>query len=229
MNYVLIGDIHSQAKNLENALSFIRKNISNAKVIFLGDIFDSKTKYSDSYSVYSLIREAERDLNAVILQSNHQDKLIRHLRGNKVHINTGLQRSLDELLKILSMDELYNWLIRHPYGIVFRDAFHNEFRCAHAYFSSEVQVYDYLESYYVRAISKEHIHQFLYGIQDSYKNRINWWDNDNKSQRFIRVAGHYRKIYTNLSNKSLVLDSCCGEDKGLLSIYDVNERRIYQF
>lgn len=229
MNYVLIGDIHSQAKNLENALSFIRKNIQNAKVIFLGDVFDSKTDYSNSYSVYSLIREAEETLNAIVLQSNHQDKLIRYLKGNKIHINSGLDKTLEELLQHLSVESLYDWLIRQPFGVVFRDSFNIEFRCAHAYFSDEVQVQNYEKEYYVRAVQVHHKHQFLYGIQDEKRNRINWWKNDNSSQPFIRVAGHYRTVYTNLDNKSLVLDSCCGERNQLLSIYDVNERRIYQF
>lgn len=229
MNYVLIGDIHSQAKSLENALSFIRKNISNARVIFLGDIFDSKTKYSDSYSVYSLVREAEQDLNAVILQSNHQDKLIRYLKGNKVHIHGGLERTLNELLKKLSISDLYSWLVRQSFGIVFRDESGLEFRCAHAYFNSEVQIQGYDEQYYVKAIGREHKHQFLYGLQDEKKNRINWWEDDNSSQSFVRVAGHYRTVYTDLSNKSLILDSNCGEDDGVLSVYNVNERKLYQF
>mgnify|MGYP003345938539 CR=1 FL=1 len=229
MNYVLIGDIHSQAKSLESALSFIRKNISNAKVIFLGDIFDSKTKYSDSYKVYTLVREAERDLNAIILQSNHQDKLIRYLKGNKVHIHGGLERTLNELLKKLTINELYSWLIRQSFGVVFRDEFGIEFRCAHAYFNSDVQIQDYTNEYHIRAIRRDHKHQFLYGLQDDKKNRINWWENDNSSQTFIRVAGHYREVYTNLENKSLILDSNCGEDVGVLSVYNVNERKLYQF
>ena len=229
MNYVLIGDIHSQEKPLENALSFISKNIKGARIIFLGDIFDSKTEYSNSFSVYNLVREAEKSLNAVVLQSNHQDKLIRHLRGNQVHINSGLQQTLNELLVHLDENELYSWLVRQPFGVVFRDELEVEYRCAHAYFSPEVQIQEYKDQYYVKAIRRDLKHQFLYGIQDAKKNRINWWEEDNSSQEFVRVSGHYRTVYTNLKNKSLVLDSRCGEENASLSIYDVNEARVYQF
>lgn len=227
MNYVLIGDIHSQEKHLENALSYIYNNISNAKVIFLGDIFDSKTTTSNSYSVYSLVREAEEKLNAIILQSNHQDKLIRYLRGNKVHLNSGLKQTIDELKEHLSLEELYDWLIRQPFGIVFRNLYGIEYRCAHAYFSTEIQIQDYDESYLVRAIRREYKHQFLYGLQDSKKNRINWWLDCDDTQEFIRVSGHYRTLY--FQNKSLVLDSCCGDQNGILTIYDVNQGVAHQF
>jgi hypothetical protein len=227
MNYVLIGDIHSQASLLENALSYIRKNISNSKVIFLGDIFDSKTKNSTSYEVYSLVREAEENLNAIILQSNHQDKLIRYLRGNEVYVDLGLNQTITELLKHISKDELYSWLIRQPFGIAFKDLYGVEYRCAHAYFSEEVEVQSYDEYYLIQALRKEHKHQFLYGLQDSKRNRIEWWNETQETQNFIRVAGHYRTVY--LRNKSIVLDSCCGEKDGLLSIYDVNQKTLHQF
>lgn len=230
MNYVLIGDIHSQAKNLENALSFIRKNIQDAKVIFLGDIFDSKNDYSNSYSVYCLIREAEQDLNAIVLQSNHQDKLIRFIRGSNIELNNGLDKTIADFVnQNVSHEELYDWLIRQAFGYVFRDQQGLEFRCAHAYFNSKVNIQDYRTEYYVRALSRHHKHDFLYGLQDSKKNRINWWEYINNQNTFVRVAGHYKTVYTDLYNKSLILDSCCGDDGGKLSIYHVNARKLYQF
>jgi len=97
MNYVLIGDIHSQADKLEKALSFIHQNIQNSRVIFLGDIFDSKNDYSDSHLVYKLVREAEKSLNAITIQSNHQDKLVRYLRGDSVELNNGLDKTVEDL------------------------------------------------------------------------------------------------------------------------------------
>lgn len=229
MNYVLIGDVHSQAKNLENALNFIQKNIENARVIFLGDLFDSKNSYSDSLGVYQLVREAEKSLNAIVLQSNHQDKLIRYLRGNQIHLSNGLDKTVSELFNSIQLDELYNWLIHQPFGIVFRDNDNLEFRCAHAYFSDDVVVYDYSNEYFIWALRKEQKHQFLYGIRDLKKNRIEWWKKTNKPQSFIRVSGHYKNLTINLNNKSIVLDSHCGDLDGKLSIYDVNMKRLHQF
>lgn len=230
MNYVLIGDIHSQAKNLERALWYVQKNIQDAKVIFLGDLFDSKNGYSDSYRVYELVREAELNLKATVLQSNHQDKLIRYLKGNRMELNNGLDKTISDFIRnSLSSDELFNWLIRQPYGIVFRDTFDVEFRCAHAYFSDAVHVPSYTDQYYVRALNRDHKHQFLYGLQDDKKNRIHWWDQNQESQNYIRAAGHYKIVQINYETKSIVLDSCCGDLSGVLSIYDVNSRKLHQF
>lgn len=230
MNYVLIGDIHSQADKLEDALAFIRANIQNARVVFLGDIFDSKNSYSDSYSVYNLVRQAEQELNAITIQSNHQDKLIRYFKGNKVELNNGMDKTISDFTQYdVSLTDVYEWLIRQSFGIVFRDEFGIEFRCAHAYFSPEVQIKEYTEQYLVKAITRHHKHEFLYGLQDSKKNRVNWWELNNSENSFIRAAGHYKTIYTNLENKSLVLDSCCGDVDGKLSIFNVNSRTIHQF
>ena len=230
MNYVLIGDIHSQADKLYDALSFIKNNIKDSRIVFLGDIFDTKNNYSDSFSVYTLVRQAEQELNAITIQSNHQDKLIRYIRGNKVELNNGLDKTIEEFNQNnVQLMELYDWLIRQSFGIVFRDEFGIEFRCAHAYFSSEVQIQEYNEQYFVKAITRHHKHEFLYGLQDSKKNRVNWWELNNSENSFVRVSGHYKTLYTNLENKSLVLDSCCGDIKGKLSIYDVNSRAIHQF
>jgi hypothetical protein len=227
MNYVLIGDIHSQARQLESALSFIQNNISNARVIFLGDIFDSKNDYSDSYAVYSLIREAEQNLNAIILQSNHQDKLIRFIRGNQVHINSGLEKTINELILHVSFEDLYAWLIRQPFGMVFRDNDGVEYRSAHAYFSDEVDVPNYDEYHLVKVLQKHLKHEFLYGPYDAKRNRVHWWENHNSSQDFIRVAGHYRVVYN--QNQSLILDGSCGNDDGRLHIYDVNQKEFHSF
>lgn len=230
MNYVLIGDVHSQAKNLESALTFVKNHIENARIVFLGDLFDSKNNYSDSFNVYQLVREAEKTLNAVVLQSNHQDKLIRFLKGNRIELNNGLDKTISDLSRnSVSFDDLFNWLIRQSFGLVFKDKFNVEFRCAHAYFSDDVKIQNYDEQYYVKALNRNQKHQFLYGLQDEKRNRIHWWNQSNSSQHFIRVAGHYKTIHINYRSKSLVLDSCCGDETGVLSVYDVNSRKMHQF
>lgn len=230
MNYVLVGDIHSQANKLKDALSYIKNNVGDSKIIFLGDIFDSKHDHSDSALVYQLVREAENEYNAITIQSNHQDKLIRYLKGNRIELNNGLDKTVYELTQHnLLGDEIYDWLIRQSFGVVFRDELGLEYRCAHAYFSSDVKVLSYDNHYLVRALTLRHKHEFLYGLQDSKKRRMNWWENDNSHQDYVRVAGHYKTIYTNLENKSLILDSCCGDQDGVLSIYNVNKRTLHQF
>lgn len=230
MNYVLIGDIHSQANRLESALNYISQNIQNPCVVFLGDIFDSRCDYSNSVEVYNLVRQAENELNAVVIQSNHQDKLIRYLKGNSVSLGNGLNHTISDFKQSnVCLNELYSWLLRQSFGIVFRDNTGLEFRCAHAYFSSEIQIQDYTNYYLVKTLNKKLKHEFLYGILDEQKSRLEWWNLNHDNQDFIRVSGHYKTVYSNLDNKSLVLDSGCGDSNGKLSIYDVNSRAIHQF
>ena len=230
MNYVLIGDIHSQADKLENALNYIRQCIENPCVVFLGDIFDSRCEYSDSKLVYSLVRDAEKNLNGIVLQSNHQDKLIRYLKGNKVQLLGGLDRTIQDIIGgRISQEVLYKWLLGHAFGVVFKDSEGTEYRCAHSYFNSEIQIQEYTTHYLVKTLSRKHKHQFLYGITDSDGTRTMWWENDNSYQNYVRVAGHYHTVYTNLHNKSLVIDSGCGSVGGKLTIFDVNSKNLHQF
>jgi hypothetical protein len=142
-NFALIGDIHSQISKLERALDFCYVN--NLCPIFLGDIFDSRCSTSDSVGVYRMIREAELKINAIVLQSNHQNKFIRWLKGNKILPNHGLERTIDDFLignygeittAHVEKEELLEWLENLPYGVIFRDKNLQEYRAAHAYFPS---------------------------------------------------------------------------------------------
>lgn len=140
-HWAIIGDIHSQAHKLERAIAYCRVN--NRKPLFLGDIFDSRCPTSDSFGVYKMLRVAQCELGAIILQSNHQDKLIRFLHGNKVTENYGLSRTIAEFglrspTPKVSRGELLDWLSEMPFGIVFVDDKGHEYRAAHAYFPSKV-------------------------------------------------------------------------------------------
>ena len=87
MKTFLIGDIHSQIEKLDNALAYIEANTDdNTLAVFLGDLFDSRGTFSESVEVYNLVRAFQRKYGAVVLNSNHQDKLRRHLSGNAVQI-----------------------------------------------------------------------------------------------------------------------------------------------
>lgn len=142
-NFALIGDVHSQSSSLYSALTYCDEN--NLCPIFLGDIFDSRCDTSDSVGVYRMVREAEVNLNAIVLQSNHQNKFIRWLKGNKILPNHGLERTIEDFLignyvaittAHVEKEELLEWLTNLPYGVVFRDKDLLEYRAAHAYFPS---------------------------------------------------------------------------------------------
>jgi hypothetical protein len=229
-NYVLIGDIHSQYLQLQSAINYIQKNIDNYHIIFLGDLFDSRTDYSNSIGVYELVRELQTQNKSTTLQSNHQDKLIRYLKGNQVYLNNGLDRTVEEFKSSsVSQEELLNWLNTFPYGIAFKDKNNLEYRCSHAYFSSKLFIpEDYLDEYRVDVVSKQTKSKCLYGVIHENK-RFEWW-NIESPHSWVRVAGHYHKIHIDLNNtKSIVLDGSCGSDDGKLYIYDVNSQQSFSF
>lgn len=227
-NYALIGDIHSNYCRLSQVLSYCRDH--NLTPIFLGDLFDSRCQESESVKVYSLIREAEEDLGAIVLQSNHQNKLIRYLKGNKVILNHGLERTVEEF-KESSIDSqvLLEWLETRPYGVVFRDKHGEEYRCAHAYFSSRIEVPEYEDIYevYSEDLNNKIKNIMIYGPVNS-DGRIAWWDSPRRHD-YRMIAGHYHVVVDR--EHCLVLDGECGDEGEhvFLALYDVNKKILKRF
>lgn len=234
METILIGDVHSQAAKLDNALSYIaNKSSERSLVIFLGDLFDSRCGTSDSAEVYGLVRSFQDSYGAVVLNSNHQDKLRRFLSGNPVAINRvpELGRSIREFEESnIDRDELLKWLESCPYGYIFKDADLREYRCAHAYFPSWVG--GPIDERHGREILGEDLVRkakdlMLYGKTDHVtRQRIYWWEDD-RTFPWVRVAGHYHCVH--ISDSALVLDGCCGNEGGQLPVYEVNARRLTYF
>lgn len=228
-NFALIGDVHSHEQRLSQALSYCR----NYKLtpILLGDLFDSRCDVSDSVGVYNLVREAEETMNAIVLQSNHQNKLIRYLKGNKVVLNHGLDKTVEEFKSSeIDLNELRDWLQSLPYGIVFRDKNSVEYRCAHAYFSSRIEVPEYEDCYLVNS---DHIdgkikNIMIYGPVNS-DGRVSWWKSDRKYD-YRMVSGHYHTIF--LSEQYIVLDGQSGTEENsdpFLPLYDINKKILKKF
>lgn len=229
-NYVLVGDVHSQYLQLVSAISYIRENIENYYIIFLGDLFDSRNDYTNSVGVYNLVRNLEAEDKCLVLQSNHQNKYIRHLIGHNVCTNHGLDRTiLDFNNSDIEVTSLCEWLEGHPYGVVFKDKDGLEYRCSHAYFSSKLFVpNDYSDLYLVHNVSKNTKRKCLYGLISDNK-RVEWW-NESRDRDWIRVAGHYHHVHIDLVNtKSIVLDGECGNEGGKLFIYNVNSKEAIEF
>ena len=222
INFALIADVHSQAQKLSDALNHCQNN--NLTPLFLGDLFDSKCKDSDSMGVYNLVQNAQQNMNAIIIQSNHQNKLIRYLRGNNVVQNFGLDKTIVEL-QSLDQNKLCSWLESFPYGVAFRDVRGTEYRISHAYLSSKIQVPEYQDYHLICDVTKKEMNQMLYGIF-SGKDRIRWWENQSHNN-WVRVCGHYHHVH--IDNHSIVLDGCCGEDGGKLLVYDVNQKQLHEF
>lgn len=227
-NYALIGDIHSIYSRLSQALTYCQEY--DLVPIFLGDIFDSRCSVSDSVSVYNSIRDAEQTLGAVVLQSNHQDKLIRYLKGHKVTLNNGLNTTVSEFKESnIDFNDLLEWLDSKPYGVVFKDKNDVEYRCAHAYFSSRIEVSDYdeIELIHSEKLNKKLKSVMIYGPVNN-EGRIHWWETP-KRHDYVMVSGHYHKLI--IEDHCLVLDGECGDegDHAFLALYDVNKKLLKKF
>jgi UDP-2,3-diacylglucosamine pyrophosphatase LpxH len=229
MNYVLMGDIHSVSSKFHSALKFIERRISDYHLIILGDVFDSRCGESDSVSVYKTIRELQRQGKVTVLHSNHQWKMQRYFEDNSVIIGDCLRNTLDEFKNSdISDDELYQWVTALPYAVAFKvDGI--EYRCAHAYHSSKLYIpSDYEGIYRTHLVSGKMRSKLLYGITDTNHERIQWWKTPS-NYPWIRCAGHYHNVSISYEDGSIVLDSNCGDENGLLSIFNVNNRSLYQF
>ena len=231
-NYALIGDIHSQIYPLEQAIAYCKTN--NLRPIFLGDVFDSRCDTSDSVAVYHLLREVQTTMNAVVLRSNHQDKLERYLKGNSVRVAIELQRSIDDFAASeVPAEELLQWMESLPYGFCFKQD-GVEYRCAHAYFPSWLEV-DYETETLVLDAPRKARQLMMYGPQDKVtRQRVFWWQKPSE-RSWTRVAGHYHVIHC--EGKNLVLDGGCGSkdrswfcrEQPCLVLYDLSAGKLLEF
>ncbi len=228
MNFALISDVHSQAHLLELALEYCGKY--NLTPLFLGDLFDSRVQNSDSVSVYRQVKEQIQNNSAICIQSNHQNKLLRHIKGNNVFVGEDLEKTLNDFKRAnISLEEVYEFLNDMPYGVVFKDKNQKEYRVAHAYFSSRIEVPEYEDFclIYEDRLNKSTKSVMLYGpIQREERARIEWWKN-NKTRDYVIVSGHYH--VTCINENSIVLDPECGSPGGALGLYDVNNKVLKKF
>ena len=227
-NFALISDVHSQAHLLRLALEYCSNH--NLTPLFLGDLFDARVENTDSVSVYHQVKEQIENNSAICIQSNHQNKLLRYLKGNNVFIGEDLQRTLDDFENSnISLEEVYEFLNTMPYGVVFKDKNQTEYRVAHAYFSSRIEVPEYEDFclIYENRLNKSTKSTMLYGpIQREEKQRIEWWKN-NRTRDYVLVSGHYHTVCIN--ENSIVLDPECGSPDGALGMYDVNSKVLKRF
>lgn len=227
-NFALISDVHSQAHLLELALEYCSNH--NLTPLFLGDLFDSRVENSDSVSVYRQVKEQIENNSAICIQSNHQNKLLRHIKGNSVFVGEDLKKTLDDFEREnISLQEIYEFLNAMPYGVVFKDKNDKEYRVAHAYFSSRVEVPEYEDIclIYEDRLNKSTKSVMLYGpIEREGRTRIEWWKS-NRVQNYTIVSGHYH--ITHINENSIVLDPECGSPGGAIGLYDVNNKILKKF
>ncbi len=103
----IVGDIHGCRAELEELLSTLGYTITrddqdraidaahpDRRAIFVGDLVD---RGPDTPGVLRLVMGMVASGNAYCVTGNHEDKLLRSMRGKKVRINHGLAESLEQL------------------------------------------------------------------------------------------------------------------------------------
>jgi protein phosphatase len=102
----IIGDIHGCCDELEVLLQQLGYQISPSfstptyhhpqarKAVFLGDLVDRGTRILDTVN---LVRNMIAAGTAICVPGNHENKLLRKLRGKNVKINHGLAQTLAEI------------------------------------------------------------------------------------------------------------------------------------
>jgi len=227
VSYLLIGDIHSQGSPLAKALKYAEE--ASLRPIFLGDVFDSRCSNSDSVYVYNRIRLAEKELNAVVLNSNHQVRLRNYI--NSVHDNENgaveTQRTLKELTDSgVNLNEVKEWLRSCPTGFAFKDHKGRLYGCAHAYFPQKWinQICEDPMAFYTNNEDEEKA--IVWGPYSASHRRIKWW-NKNVGRKWIRCAGHYHKVVIN--DSSIVLDGNSGYPNGRVATFNVTSQEVIYF
>lgn len=232
-DFALIGDIHSQLGPLRAAIRYCEQE--GLFPVFLGDVFDSRTESSDSVSVYFTLRELTEKGDAIVLRSNHQDKLEKFIRQIPTHTPQELLRTVDEMeaAGVYHLG-LLKWLESLPHGFCFRDSEGKEFRCAHAFFPSWLEVPEYEESVEIRPDKKQAKWLMCYGPNHTERKGRRFWWLDQSKKSWVRVAGHYHVVYSD--EYSLVLDGGCGgvkrswfcDESPMLAIYNSREKKIIE-
>lgn len=99
----LIGDVHGCAEELEELLGTlgyatdeagVRRHPEGRKVVFLGDLVDRGPRVPDVLrTVMGMVKAG----TALCVPGNHDEKLLRWLRGKKVRIAHGLEQTIEQL------------------------------------------------------------------------------------------------------------------------------------
>jgi protein phosphatase len=119
----IIGDVHGCCDELETLLATLGYQLKEQtyihpegrKAVFLGDLVDRGDRILDTLN---LVQKMVATDNAICVPGNHDYKLLRHLKGQKVTVNHGLDKTLAELesldeTELLSLKTfLYN-LVSH--------------------------------------------------------------------------------------------------------------------
>lgn len=122
-----VGDVHGCMDELWDLVKILgyRKEMTvypqqGRQLVFVGDLCDRGPKSAD---VLAFIMGLEKEGIAKVVQGNHDNKLLRALKGNKVQPKHGLAETLDQLSSKSQAfrDELLTWLSSVPFRLMLDD------------------------------------------------------------------------------------------------------------
>jgi len=206
MGYAFIGDVHSQSEPLRKALDYCKEN--ELHPILLGDLFDTQCEASDSYGVYSLVKGAQEELRAVVLQSNHHKLLIRLAEGKKTPLRKCLATTVNDFRRSgVCIQEVVSWLRSFPYAVRLRDR-GVEYRLAHAEIPSTIDFPETPDFWTFHDPSPEQEKLLLWGRDYTLPESERFWWRRKSNRSWVQVSGHYHRVVH--AKKSIVLDAGCG-------------------
>lgn len=125
----VIGDVHGCFKELQALILQLDYQIQfekghwsishpqNRKLVFVGDLAD---RGPDSVDVLAFVMDIKAQSMALVTKGNHDDKLFRYLKGNKIAPRHGLETTIAELEKKDKsfLQLLYNFIKNLPSHLV---------------------------------------------------------------------------------------------------------------
>ena len=226
MRHAIIGDIHGRYRQLEKILYELCifktlggwRNSKNYHIVQLGDLNDYQAEgdYS-SVRALEIMMELTKAGIATVLYSNHHDKLMRYLNGNKITPSHGLTETIKELDEC-SLDfkgELYTWLSKLPCIYEFIEN-KKSYICAHAFFDEYMFKQMNSDPHWDETKKSRDFFEgiCIYGKRTTVHGteRVKWWDEDctNLFKSFHFIGGHYHvekfaDNYTLLDNDDFIV------------------------
>jgi len=205
----IIGDVHGCHEELRQLLATlgytldeqgVPRHEAGRRLLFLGDLTD---RGPDSLGVLALVRRAVDAGVAIQLLGNHDQRLVRSLRGNKVSTAHGLDRTLAEIDAAgwddATKADVADWLGARPAQLVFDDG---RLVVAHAGLPEAMhgRVGPVVRDY---AIWGERAGT----LEDGTPNRVDWAA-DYRGRALV-VYGHVTTPEATFRNETICLDTGC--------------------
>ncbi len=175
------------------------KHAQNRTVVFVGDLVDRGPKIKE---VLLLAMNVLQHCNGYCVLGNHEDKLLRYLKGNPVNIGAGLQTTIDQITTASTefKASLKNLLDNLPTHIMFDD---NKLVVVHAGLKEK---YHGVNSIRARVFA-------LYGDVTGKKDNLGYpirgdWGNDYKGKAYV-VYGHTPIDIAKWINNTICIDTGC--------------------